>query len=176
MFWKNRGRNKMGILKVGCTGIIVVSAAIGIAVYMLNSRDGKPPKVDMPQTEENKEKTDPTKRKFGMTEEEIKSYADRDVKAIVRKHLHLKDTDVISSWNNALHFWEYDLYDKESKKMIGPFAGVNIRNKFSSTDAKGQKRENEYSATYRYDPAKKEWSIRSLSINGTILKTNDSSE
>lgn len=162
----------MGILKVGCTGIIVVSAAIGIAVYMLNSGDGKPPKVDMPQTEEKRETTDPVKLKFGMTEEEIKSYADRDVKAIVRKHLHLRDTDVISSWNNALHFWEYELYDKESKKMVGPFAGVNIRNKFSSTDAKGQKHENEYSATYRYDPAKKEWSLRSLSINGHDLKKN----
>lgn len=163
----------MGLLKLGCTGCVVLAAAIGTAIYMLNSGDGKPPKVDMPPTEEKKkEATDPVKLKFGMTEEEMKSYADRDVKAIVRKHLHLRDTDVISSWKNFLHFWEYNLYDKESKKMIGPFAGVNIRNKFSSTDAKGQKHENEYSATYRYDPAKKEWSLRSLSINGQDLKKN----
>lgn len=164
----------MGLLKVGCTSCIVLAAAIGAAVYMLNSGGGKPPEIEPPKSRpEESGKPDPVKLKFGLTEEEIKSYADRDVKAIVRKHLHLRDTDVISSWNNALHFWEYELYDKESKKMVGPFAGVNIRNKFSSTDAKGLKHENEYSATYRYDPAKKEWSLRSLSINGQDLKKTD---
>lgn len=161
----------MGLIKVGCTGIIIISATIGVAIYMLENGDTKAPEIKTSQQiEEKKELPDPVKLKFGLSEDELKRYADQDVKFIVRQHLNLGKHEVISSWNNDLKFWEYELYDKDSKKMTGPYAGVNIHNTFVRKDAKGRKHKNEYYATYRYDLEKKEWTIRSLEINGEKIK------
>ena len=44
----------MGLIKVGCTGIIIISATIGVAIYMLENGDTKAPEIKTSQQIEEK--------------------------------------------------------------------------------------------------------------------------
>lgn len=161
----------MGLLKTGCLGVVVVTGVIVVVGISLSKSGNKPVEVPAPQTQDarpEKPAEDPVKKKFGMTEKELKSCADEMVKNLVRQHLHFPADAVISVWNNEIKFFEYEFFDEKTKKMSGTVAGFNISNKCSVTcSARSEK--HSYAATLRYDPRSKKWSLISFSLDGEKL-------
>ena len=161
----------MGLLKTGCLGVVVVTGVIVVVGISLSNSGNKPVEVSPPRTENTqpeKPAEDPVKMKFGMTEDELKLRADEKVKDLVRQHLHFPADAVVSSWNDEIKFFEYELFDEKTKKMSGTVAGVNITNQCSVTSS-ARKEKHRYAATLRYDPSTRKWSLISFSLDGEKL-------
>lgn len=161
----------MGLLKTGCLGLVVVTGVVVVVGVSLAKSGNKPVEVSPPRaesTQPEKPAEDPVKKKFGMTEDELKIRADEKVKALVRQHLHFPADAVVSSWNNEIKFFEYEFFDEKTKKMSSTVAGFNISNQ-CSVISNTRKEKHRYAATLRYDPNTQKWSLISFSLDGEKL-------
>ena len=159
----------MGLLKTGCVGLVVIVGVTTVTVISLSSSGNKPVEVAPPPPQKiQKPIEDPIKKKFGMTEAELKSRADEKIKKLVKQHLKFPADAVVSTWNNEIKFFEYEFFDEKTKKMSGTVAGFNVSNKCNVT-SRTRKEKHHYTATLRYDPNGKKWSLISFSLDGEKL-------
>lgn len=161
----------MGLLKMGCVGLVIIAGVATVTVVSLSSNENKPVEIPEPPQQKKPEKKpaeDPVKKKYGMTESELTSTADHKVRSLVKQHLKFPADASVSVWNNQVKFFEYELYDEKTKKMGNTVAGFNISNKCSVT-SRSRKEKHEYSATLRYNPEDKKWTLVSFTLDGEKL-------
>ncbi|MBO4631831.1 MAG: hypothetical protein J5858_07915 [Lentisphaeria bacterium] len=163
----------MGLLKMGCLGLIVVAGVAAVTMVSLSSNKNKPVEIPEPQQQKKQEKKpveDPVKKKYGMTESELKGYAGASIKNLVKEHLKFPADASISSWNEDIRFFEYELYDEKTKKTGDTVAGFNVSNKCSVT-SRTRKEKHSYGATLRYNPKDKKWTLISFTLDGKTIES-----
>lgn len=169
------------VFKVGCLFFVIMSAIGGMIAFWVapsapqsrEVRRSAPAPVVAREKPEVKPAVpepvaDPVVERYGMSAKSLRIQAYNLGKKIVSKYCFNPPLQLfpIEAVESDTKFFEFERYNTETKKMDGPFAGVNIKSSVTIKHPGKDRVEIPWSGTLHYNVAEKNWTVKTFYVNG----------